>query len=333
MTPGRPSLGKRVIQESILGRRGLVKTNTLWLALSVAASTGFAPKSAGPYFLILFSVFAWSQGSILANDIADRSDDLFVGKKRWIQGIPLNAGVPIAILLPLAGLVAAFAAGSSFVTLFIYLFAVFFGYSYSLSPLRFKDRGGAGPLVYSLSGVFAFALLPIAWLGGLSLETGLFIGFAVFLDKWINLHFHQVVDYGADRDRGIETLATTSGLERAKSSLRTLSTLSSILFPFLLVSLVWSLGKWTIPIYLGALVLFCVGIRHFRHIRGTPKGSALTRELPGCYLVGSFLLFRYLPLLLLFRLASGHSAMISVFLIALFLIVLELHYSLHYRYD
>ena len=97
--------------------------------------------------------------------------------------------------------------------------AVVIGLLYSVRPVRLKERGLGGVAAYGIICAIAYAVVPWAWLGA-AWRVLAILAAVVFLDQSVNLHFHQVLDYQADRGRSSGTYAVRAGLEAARRTLR-----------------------------------------------------------------------------------------------------------------
>ncbi len=334
--PDTQLLWNRIAQESIWGKRGLIKINNLWLPLAVILNLVSRSSNDAlfiPCLAIIVSVIAWSLSCILTNDLADVEDDVSARKRRWIQHLsPVYAYAVILDLLAI-GFIALLLSGAPFRTILAYSVAVFVGLFYSLKPLRFKERGILGLGAYSLAAAFAYVVMPWAWFA-----TGTFallvLSCAVFLDKWVNLHFHQVIDCQADRIGKIETYTVRVGENKARYVLKLMQCLASaamiagiIYIPsaflspghsFVLVSLA-SIGAGMLFIYMSQ--------------RRSGDNTALTAELSPLYLSVSYFAFRIVPIILFLRLALLRPLFLIVLLFSGGLIILETLYFLRYRYE
>ena len=70
---------------------------------------------------------------------------------------------------------------------------------------------------------------------------------AVFSDKWVNLHFHQIVDHQSDSSAQTRTYAVEVGPERARQTLLPLAYLSSLIMLATLAYALW--GQQTDPLW------------------------------------------------------------------------------------
>ncbi len=321
---------------SFFGRRGLLKVNSLWLPLAVLllSETG---ADAGGCLLRLSGLFAavvsWAFVSTLSNDRVEKDDDSAAGKSRWVGALPTAKAVFIIL--------AFFAAGWGSLLVFrvrtqaqwVYLAAILLGLAYSVRPFRLKERGAWGLFGYSLSCACAYVLLPWAALGG-SLEALLLLGLAVFLDKWVNLHFHQIVDHDADRTGRVRTHAVQAGLERARRSLRWSARASAAASAAaILYAAALSPGPQALILALsvGALLAAASLARASRKLPSLR--TALVRELPWAYLGLSLAAFRAAPLVLFWGLASARCSLRPAFSVVSVLIVSDMWLLFRYRYE
>jgi 4-hydroxybenzoate polyprenyltransferase len=338
MNEGTTPLWKHIARESVLGNRGLTKSVMLLLPWSVLQSlakdgTGEA-GAAGRFFLLLSANICWTLVCILANDLIDRSEDLAAGKRRWIGALPpfLAGAIVLALFGGGWGILATSHAPAG--TRLAYLAACVLGLLYSLPPFRAKERGVWGIVFYGLAGTVGYAVLPWTWSGaGPGILAAL--ATAVFLDKWVNIHFHQVIDLDGDAAHGTRTYAVRAGSGRSAGTLRLVS----------LAAAVWSAGvvvfvsialdpTWRALVPLAAAMVLA-GSAWYSSVssRKGPEGSALVRELPVWYLGTSYALFRAVPLVLTFRLALALPELWPVFAAALVLVAAESFFVYSYRYE
>jgi len=327
---------KQAIGESLWGKRGLIKTANLWfpLALMVSRNASGGLRLTAPVSLQIFAVVGlWSLASILANDLADWRDDRAGGKERWILHLQGRIReLVVAMLIGLGGLlIMAFGASSG--SLLAYGGAVALGLLYSVRPVRFKERGLLGPLAYSLSGTLGFVLLPWVWLES-DWPVLAVLAPAVMLDKWVNLHFHQVIDYEADRKSGTRTYAVLAGPERARRSLKWAACLASLSMLVALAFLTVAVPGWRLITLaaVAAIVLAASGYIWMSR-RHLARASALVRELPWFYLALTYALFRIVPLILFAHLAMLEPTMWVVFGLVGVLLFIESTYAARYHYD
>jgi 4-hydroxybenzoate polyprenyltransferase len=326
---GRPlsrTAWKRAVQDSLLGNRGLTKAVLLLLpwAVLVAPEHGFAaPGAASGFFLMLAAISGWLMTCILANDLADRREDAAAGKVRWVSLLPGPARV--------AAFGFAFALGPAVLILsaaptragWAYAAATALGLSYSVRPFRLKTRGRLGIAAYALACTAAYVLLPWAWLRAGWAAAAL--GVAVFLDKWVNLSFHQVVDLAADEDQGVRTHAVRAGAPAARRSLDGWARGAVVGFvPALWAALDGQAPGMKIAILAvtGVVVLGGSLVLSRQGQQARPGGS-LVRELPAVYLASAYGLFRVLPLVLILRFALDAPALRPVMAAALGLVALD----------
>ena len=330
MSSGLIPAWKQIAGDILLGKRGLVKSNEIWLPLCLMMADQ-AGQSIFTALAIFLATACWSLACIWVNDLVDKGADLAAGKNRWIQQLSPDSGRVIlaALILGNACLIAAF---SRPITLIIYLGAVLLGFFYSLRPFRYKERGAWGPVVYSLSCMLGFVMLPWAWLRG-DIYLLVLLAPAVFLDKWVQLHFHQVIDYQKDVQTHTQTFTVVMGLDKSKSILRIMTSLASLLLLSVLVFTIFE--KAEIP-WLFALFFILVGIGlviHSHSARKNRRSTRLQRELPFHYLALTFLSFRLAPILLLVQIITAEYKMIPLGIFATLLIFIESLQSMHYQYE
>ena len=319
-------------REVVLGPRGVVKTSALWLTVALGAATGGALPSVGELLALLGAVVLWAQGSILVNDLSDRSDDLAAGKERWIQTLPGRLGAVVAAALLAAGLAACLAGRAPCRAIAAYAAAAALGVLYSVWPTRLKDRGALGPLGYAGACTLAYAVLPWAWMEADWLVLAA-AGAVVFFDKWVNLHFHQVVDYEADSSRGRQTLAVGLGLRRAREVLGWLASAAAVVSFAPLVVVALRVRPWGAAIGFAAALVALAASAYARWARrGGERASALVSELPASYLGVSFAVLRVLPLALLGRVALAEPRVWVFFALAALVIAGESAHAFRYRY-
>jgi hypothetical protein len=294
------------------------------------------PKTAldRSFFLIL-AVLCKVQFSILINDLSDRRSDSAVGKKRWIGLLPGPVGYAIVFSFLAAGLAAVFLGGGSLRTTVAYTASVFLGLFYSLRPLRFKERGIAGLVVYMLSAMIIYVLVPWTWFEA-ELWPLIFLSAAVGSDKWIQIHFHQVVDYPADLKNGTRTYAVQAGLDRARSALRQAARITSLCLLSLTASIIVLASRALIQaiVLLTLAAAVAVSKIYTDRIKNHPfqRSSALVRELPWIYLGLSFLVFYVLPPVLFFYSARQEPRIWILVVFSLFFLVGMSRQSLRYQY-
>ncbi|MFC2163820.1 UbiA family prenyltransferase [Acidobacteriota bacterium] len=334
-SPKDPSLVTVAVREIILGKRGLIKVNLLWLPLATYLS--FVQPEGGQdrvllFSLIFLSISCWALGNILANDLCDFQADLEAGKQRWICTLRTQVGRAIVALIFAVGLGIQFFEGS-WQSPCSYAGAMAFGLGYSIKPICFKERGAWGVLAYSLACALAYAAVPFFWTKP-ELIWLLILFPVVLLDKWVNLHFHQILDCDADSSRGINTLAVHSGQATARKWLTILSSLGSILFVLVFLHIARQISDWFVALcLLGGAVLAVILFFTRASKSRSYESSSLVQELPWFYLGTTLALFRLLPGILFFRLAFLDNRMWIVFAVVIFLLGLESLYNLRYQYE
>jgi 1,4-dihydroxy-2-naphthoate octaprenyltransferase len=236
--------------------------------------------------------------SIQVNDLCDRREDRAAGKQRWIALLPEGLGVLVCILTIFVGSLTVVVASRSLSVISAYAATILLALFYSARPVRFKQRGILGPIVYAASATIVFVLVPWTWLSSNTLLLG-FLCIAVGSDKWIQLHFHQVLDFQADRRSGTRTFAVRIGLEKARLTLRAAASLASLCLLSLLAYTLIVLKPHAmrqILVVLASVAVVAACAAYVRVGRRRPRGAtALVGELPWIYLALTYLLFCALP--------------------------------------
>jgi len=312
MSGGPSPVWKWALKEFLGGPRGFAKISHLWLPLALLLLSRSAPDLKAAFLRILgliFAVLCKVQFSILSNDLCDRHEDQTAGKRRWIGYLPGYVGLMITTFVIAAGTATVLLMGGSLRATLAYAGTILLSLFYSLKPLRFKERGVWGLLIYALSATFVFVLVPWTWFpSGPLLLVALLA--AVLSDKWIQIHFHQVIDYAADLSGATRTYTVRAGLERARSTLRHVSFAASIvllgMIGMILLLLSHSTPKLIVVLAIAAGVLFVSRVYITRADKeDSPAASVLAAELPWLHLGLTYLLFYVLPPVLFVFLAWG----------------------------
>ena len=299
---GLSSVWKWASREILLGPRGFTKLSHLWLPLALLLLSRSASdlKAALPRSLgLIFAVLCKVQFSILLNDLCDRREDQAAGKERWIASLPGPVGLMITTSILAAGLTTVLLMGGSLRAALAYAGTILLGLFYSLKPLRFKERGVWGLLVYALSATMIFVLVPWTWFPSGPALLGTLLA-AVMSDKWIQIHFHQVDDHAADLGKATRTYAVRAGLDRARSTLRRASLAASILLLAMLGAVLF-LTSPAAPQFIAVLAIAVAVLAASRVYAArvnrddSPTTSVLNKELPWLYLGLTYLLFCVLP--------------------------------------
>lgn len=324
-----------MLGETLWGPRSLIKLSHLWLPLAFLLSSRPSDRT-GPawasFFLVCFVLVCWIQASILANDLADRRDDRAADKSRWITRLRPGCGAAVVAVLAGTGMALGCLADKPVEASVAYAIAMALTLLYSIPPVRFKARGWLGLLTYSAACGIAFVALPCAWLGSQPVAVAA-LAPAVVLDKWVNLHFHQIVDYQSDLKHGVMTYVVASGIARARRTLKwaaglaSLSLLGALLF--VVLSLRTGLGAFSAA---ALVVLLAVAIYCTVRLRRLSRASVLLQELPGSYLGLTYVVLRLLPLYLMARLTLREPSMGLAFGLAAMLISWESWRAFRYRY-
>jgi hypothetical protein len=292
-----------IFREFLLGSRGVLKMSHLWITLSALFVTSAIDLRTNLVrsFPLILAVLCRIQFSILVNDLTDKKTDLAAGKSRWIHNLPLPVGYLIASVLLALGLAAVLLWGGSIHTALFYAASALCAFAYSQRPFRFKERGKLGLVIYAVSAILIYVVVPWTWFGaGPRLLP--FLAAAVGSDKWVQIHFHQVVDYAADLRTGARTYAVQTGLDRARASLKVAAVIASLCLFAAVVYLAAATDRAVIAaVLLGTLaagmILSGVYAGRMKH-RTAPPASALVRELPWFYLGLTFFVFYVLPVIL-----------------------------------
>ena len=329
-------LWREILGQTLVGRRGIVKTAHVWLPLAVFVSIRAAGDASGNVVLCLQVAVAagcFSQLSILANDLVDLKEDWAAGKSRWISRLSPRAGILVVGLITLAGGMALVPGIRGSGALAAYCAAVVGGLLYSIKPFRLKERGILGPLAYAFACTLGYVVMPYAWLE-CEWTALILLAPAVLFDKWVNLHFHQVIDYDSDSSAGTRTFVVAQGLRLSRRRLRWVSNLTSALMMATLVFLAVEQPRWGIP---AALVCATIAMAAAFYIRRSRRRSAhesvLMDELPSYYLGLTYALFRIMPPILFARLALLEPGMWLIFGVSTFSLLVESWHSLKYRLE
>lgn len=330
-----PSIWSRLAKETLRGRRGLLKLNTLWLpaALLLAEdATGTSPSPAALASIALV-VSSWIFLSTLTNDLSECRQDRAAGKRRWICSLqpPVAWGILLALLAGGWGVLvlSKSPAGAKWA----YGLAALVGILYSLRPLRLKERGLLGIAGYSLSCSLAYVVLPWAWTNSAG-PAIVFLWPAVFFDKWVNLHFHQVIDREADASGGIRTYAVQAGLKKARRSLRWSAGLASaaLLALFISIIMIFADARLLIGLAAGIFALAWAFYKLRTDVRRT-LDNKLFQELPWYYLASTLFTLRILAVILWAGLAWKARALWPALMVVAVTVAADLWLSFRYRYQ
>lgn len=269
--------------------------------------------------------------SIFVNDLADARQDRIAGKSRWICTLDLKTAVALICLFIAAGTAGLLLFSAPQEVFGIYFFSLSLGLAYSLMPFRFKSAGGWGIAAYALACVGAYVILPGIWLRGRGVVIFM-LAVAVFLDKTVNLLFHQVLDHDVDRLAGVSTLAVRWGISRTLRRMRPVAFFAALVMLTASAVSVSGLERGGAGILGTAAVgwiccMILIGIKPW----GSAAPSELTKKLPLFYLSSTLVVFRLLPLLLLARLSLIETVFRGLTVGAGILIGLDVYYSYRYR--
>ncbi len=320
----------RVAADVLVGPRGIVKAIHVYWPLSLCLAAGGQGGWAVP--LAAFGAAAcWALAAILCNDVVDRPQDAAAGKGRWVGALPGWAAWGAAAAPVLAGLALIWAAAGGAVTAGVYVVAVALAFAYSLPPLRLKVRGLWGPGTYAVSSCLAYAVLPWVWSRAPAWVLAAVCP-AVLLDKWVNLHFHQVIDAEADRATGARTFAVAVGERTARQALAWAAALASLAMAGGVACSAAAAGSWGWAVGGGALLTVAGMAFHVARARRRPEPTALVAELPWHYLGLTTALFRVVPAVLLLRLALRDPSLRYAAALFAVLLLIEARHLVAYRY-
>lgn len=161
--------------------------------------------------LLLFVIFFLAFGYAI-NDFSDREIDIQVGKPNLIATLPTLSAVIILVTLFLIGFL--WLPVKDPRSLGLAALAYFFAASYSLPPLRFKERGLLGPLVASTTQRTLPALLFFETFDHWELDTLLLCVLFVFIGlRW--MIGHQLWDLENDLQAGVRSYTVSLGRDHA----------------------------------------------------------------------------------------------------------------------
>jgi 4-hydroxybenzoate polyprenyltransferase len=311
----------------------------LWfplLLIILAGSTSSLKASAVSSLYLFFVVLCKVMFSIQINDICDKKEDDAAGKTRWIGYLPKYWGIIISIFLAAAGLTTVTLASGSMKVILSYTATLLLGLLYSLRPVRFKERGIWGLFSYALAATIIYVLVPWTWFDS-SWILLIFLFVTVMSDKWVQLNFHQIVDYHADLKNETQTFAVRAGLKRTRSILQSASLFASFsMLSVLIYAMFFVIQEkmlLIIILVMSTATVAASGIYVRILNKKTKSSSDLVKELPWIYLGLTYLLFCVLPPVGFIFLALKEPLMwILVVLSTSSLLGISLH-SVSYKYS
>lgn len=311
----------------------------LWLSLVLILLSRSTPDLKADFTASLYLfvvVLCKVMFSLQINDICDRKEDNAEGKKRWINMLPKSIGVLISTIFIAIGFTIVILASGSIKVIAAYTATTLLGLFYSLKPIRFKERGILGIFVYALTATTIYVLVPWTWLNS-SLILLFILFIAVMSDKWVQLHFHQIIDYQADYKNGIRTYAVRLGLKRTRSSLQAASFFASLSLVILLIYIVFFMNH-VIPLKMiivavSTSVVAAAGA-YVKNLKKKKRSvTDLVRELPGIYLGLTYLLFYVLPPIGFFFLALKEPLIWVLVILSAFALFGQSFHSIRYKYS
>jgi len=314
MEQKRPLIIDALVQVA-LKPRGILKMSQIWLPLSLILVSG---TRINPHLQVYASLFLLAAvlckglSAILINDLTDKEIDRQAGKERWITSIPLLTGITIPIFLMAASFFALDRAGADLPVFISFTVAVLLGIFYSLKPLRFKDRGIWGILVYSLSATILNVIVP--WTLFRSSFLFLLLLFTVvFGDNLIQILFHQMTDFDSDSQEKVKSFAVAAGRDKTDRILRSVLKIATGVDVLLLFYILFEMKAHPLFFWLISLICFLGVVISGIYVKIISKKlgatTELTTRLPWTYLGLSYVLFYILPPLMLFMLALRENGM------------------------
>lgn len=318
---------RRFVAETLWGNKGVCKVNKVWLGLSffmvVNVERGVAVDTA-EVLMVLLAVTCWSLSGFWINDLADERVDAAAGRPTSaICLLPRPVAIALIILVAAVGVGCVLFYSHSGGALLCYALALVIGYTYSLRPVRFKDRERWGLWAFTLCVVLACVCFPWFWLrpGFLSLAV---IFPIVFADEWIKIYGHEVQDYQDDTSALSKTHVVALGIERARSILRIQAHVALTVLVAGVI-LIGALGGADVIPGIGATLVGAAASAVYGRLARmkNPESSSLVRSLPLSYLGLSYAVSRILPVLLLLQQTLKKPSVGLVLLVACFLIAIE----------
>lgn len=335
MEKKRPLLAEALTQV-FLKTRGILKMSQIWLPLSLIL-TAESRLNTDPRLqlslYLLYAVLSKGLSGILINDLTDREIDRRSGKERWITSVHFLAGVLIPVVLLASGFIALIKAGSDTTVLAAFTATALVGTFYSLKPIRFKERGIWGILAYSFSAAILHALVPwTLFRPPFWLLPFLFV--IILAEKWVQILFHQIVDYDTDSAERVRSFAVVAGSSKAEQGLGFISHVALTVDLVVLGYILYFMKEK--PLFCWLIGLAGLGgiIGSFFYVRVISKKhkttTALTEKLPWAYLGLSHVLFHVIPTLLFLALTLSEPKMgILAGLSALSLLGVSVNYFLY----
>lgn len=190
--------------------------------------------------LLLFAISLLAFGYAI-NDLSDREIDIQAGKPNPFATLPTRYSVIILVALFLLGFFWLPAKDPCSIGLAV--FTYFMAASYSLRPLRFKERGFFGPLVASAAQRTLPALLFFEAFDHWEIDTFLFSVLFIFIGlRW--MIGHQLWDLENDLQTSVSTYTTSVGRERAWHLLTNLIFPAEVAVLVLLVLYYFNVMPW-----------------------------------------------------------------------------------------
>lgn len=158
------------------------------------------------HFYILFAA-VYLGVNYLINDLADYDVDLAAGKKKEIQKIHKRTAVLLMLVCMLVGIGPVLWRERSIGILVAVAVIYFFGFSYSVRPFRFKERGFMGAVISSFAQRCVPLLVVLSFVRA-DVPAAVII---ILLNFFVGMRYillHQLVDLRNDRMTGTSTFST-----------------------------------------------------------------------------------------------------------------------------
>jgi 4-hydroxybenzoate polyprenyltransferase len=232
---------------------GILRYNAIWQNLAALFYLGFTENLFSAGFLgrvgmfLLFSTLMTGYG-YLVNDLADMELDRLHGKSNAFQGMPRWQAAIVVIGALLMGSLFAIPFWSRPQFWAVWLIWVLAASSYSLPPLRLKERGGWGLMTTIAAQQTLPTALLIASFGNLfSLGALCFVVYATVRGASSDVS-HQMRDWANDAQTQTPTFAVRHGLPATQKLYAASLEAERLAIGLVLITLLLRLPTFTLPI-------------------------------------------------------------------------------------
>ncbi len=204
------------------------------------------------FFLFSFFIFIYGSSNHIINDYFDLEVDMKAGKKNTFEELDKKA--TYSLLTVAIGSLLLFGAYSStqfpngLLFFIVLILSLTLNFSYSIPPVRLKNRGILGIIAVPIMEViFPVLLLLLAFDYLYRVDSLIILVYSILL----GLHFiiqHQIEDYDADYKSSIKTYVVEAGLEKSKRIYSIVFNLEKITLFGLMVSMAYFGLKAIIPL-------------------------------------------------------------------------------------